>query len=98
MIETCQFDMPTMLPESGIFRGPSTPNLAGQELPLLNDTRGRTGGGRVGGDGFWRPRVAPPSTYLWHPPPAAANVALEQLRIARIKRQQSAHMLFAPGS
>ena len=34
--------------------------------------------------------------YGWFPPPAAADVALEQLRIARIKRQDSSHVFVCP--
>jgi hypothetical protein len=34
--------------------------------------------------------------YGWFPPPAAANVAIEQLRIARIKRQESTHIFVCP--
>ena len=52
-------------------------------------------GGCTGVDGFWRPVVSP-GTYLWAPPPAAADVALEQLRTARIKRQQSTHIFICP--
>ena len=36
------------------------------------------------------------STYVWSPPPAAAKVALEQLRYARIKRQRSIHVFLIP--
>ena len=35
-------------------------------------------------------------TYLWSPPPAAADVALEQIRISRIKRQSSLHVFVCP--
>ena len=52
-------------------------------------------GGQVGGDGFWRPLISA-GTYLWAPAPAAAEVALEQLRIARIKRQNSTHVFVCP--
>ena len=52
-------------------------------------------GGQMGVDGFWRP-IIKPGVYLWSPPPAAADVALEQLRIARIKRQQSTHVFICP--
>ena len=34
--------------------------------------------------------------YGWFPPPAAADVALEQMRIARIKRQDSTHVFVVP--
>jgi hypothetical protein len=34
--------------------------------------------------------------YGWFPPPTAADVALEQLRIARIKRQDSTHVFVCP--
>ena len=36
------------------------------------------------------------STYVWSPPPAAAKVALEQLRCTRIKRQRSIHIFLIP--
>ena len=35
------------------------------------------------------------STFLWAPPPAAADVALEQLRVAQIKRQNLLTVLSA---
>ena len=34
--------------------------------------------------------------YLWAPPPAIAEVALEELRKARIKRQDSTHIFVCP--
>ena len=34
--------------------------------------------------------------YGWFLPPAAADVAIEQLRIARIKRQDSSHVFVCP--
>eukprot|EP00980_Cylindrotheca_fusiformis_P029790 scaffold23851_cov250-Cylindrotheca_fusiformis.AAC.1 len=34
---------------------------------------------------FWKP-IVEPGVLVWSPPPAAANVALEELRKARIKR------------
>ena len=33
------------------------------------------------------------STYIWTPPPAIADITLEQLREARLKRQQSFHVM-----
>ena len=35
-------------------------------------------------------------TFLWAPAPAVADVSLEQLRIARIKRQSSLHVFVCP--
>ena len=35
-------------------------------------------------------------TFVWTPPPAAARVALEELRQARHKRQRSAHIFIVP--
>ena len=35
-------------------------------------------------------------TYIWTPPPAIADVAIEQLRYARLKRQKSLHIILIP--
>ena len=35
-------------------------------------------------------------TFVWAPPPAAADVAIEELRQARIKRQDSTHVFICP--
>ena len=35
-------------------------------------------------------------TFVWSPPPAAARIALEELRQARHKRQNSAHVFLVP--
>ena len=35
-------------------------------------------------------------TLVWSPPPAACDVALEELRKARIKRQDSTHIIVCP--
>ena len=35
-------------------------------------------------------------TYVWSPPPAACNVAIEELRKSRIKRQDSTHIFLVP--
>jgi hypothetical protein len=45
--------------------------------------------------GFWYP-VLEEGVYLWHPPPAAAHVAVEELRKARLKRQDSTHIFVCP--
>jgi hypothetical protein len=44
---------------------------------------------------FARP-VLRKGVFGWFPPPAAADVALEQLRIARNKRQDSTHVIVVP--
>ena len=46
-------------------------------------------------DGFWLPRIKP-GLFLWEPPPAAAEIALEQLRKARLKRNDSVHIVVCP--
>ena len=45
--------------------------------------------------GYWCNRERQ-GNFVWEPPPAAADVALEQLRIAVIKRQRSAHVFICP--
>ena len=35
-------------------------------------------------------------TYIWYPPPAAADVAIQELRKARHKRQKSMHVFVCP--
>jgi hypothetical protein len=52
-------------------------------------------GGSKDSKGFWRPKTCP-GTFVWSPPPAAASVALEELRKARIKRQDSLHIIVIP--
>ena len=49
-----------------------------------------------GEDGFERPVLIEGRTYIWAPPPIAADVALGELRKARIKRQTSAHVVVVP--
>jgi hypothetical protein len=44
---------------------------------------------------FWRPKICP-GNFVWSHPPAAAAVALEELRRARIKRQDSLHIVIIP--
>ena len=52
-------------------------------------------GGHRDSKGFWR-TISKPKKFLWTPPPAAADVALEQLRITRVKRRNSAHVVAIP--
>jgi hypothetical protein len=47
------------------------------------------------GDLFQRPTLKA-GVFGWFPPPAAADVAIEQLRIARVKRQDSSHIFVCP--
>ena len=47
------------------------------------------------GEPFSRPRLRK-GVFGWFPPPACADVALEQLRMARIKRQDSSHVFVVP--
>lgn len=44
---------------------------------------------------FWRNRIKA-GRFLWSPPPAVAHVAIEQLRISRLKRQRSLHVFVVP--
>jgi hypothetical protein len=52
-------------------------------------------GGCKDSKGYWRPKILP-GTFVWTSPPAAANVALEELQKARIKRQDSLHVIVIP--
>ena len=52
-------------------------------------------GGFVDKGGHWRVRVKH-GTFVWSPPPAAAEAALEELRKARLKRRKSTHLIFVP--
>jgi hypothetical protein len=52
-------------------------------------------GGFLNNYGMYTPNISP-GTFVWTPPPAAADVALEQLHQARIKRQASCHIFVCP--
>jgi hypothetical protein len=52
-------------------------------------------GGERNVDGIWVPRTATGS-YVWAPPPCVAVQCLEELRRARHKRQNSAHIFVCP--
>jgi hypothetical protein len=52
-------------------------------------------GGCYDVNGYWRVKTLP-GTFVWAPPPAAASGALEELRKARIKRQDSMHIFVVP--
>ncbi len=46
-------------------------------------------------DGLWMPKIQS-GLFLWHPAPAAAETALEELRMARLKRTKSTHVFVCP--
>jgi hypothetical protein len=52
-------------------------------------------GGCKDARGFWHQEIVP-GKFVWTPPPAAADVALEEMRKARIKRQDSTHYFVCP--
>lgn len=50
-------------------------------------------------DGVWQPGSVPDDTadcYLWTPPPAAADAAIEQLAFSRHKRPSLLHLFVCP--
>jgi hypothetical protein len=53
-------------------------------------------GWNKGIDGFKRPIISSGNTYLWFPPPFAAEFALAEMRKARIKRQTATHIFVCP--
>ena len=53
-------------------------------------------GWEMGLDGFERPVINQGRTYVWSPPPYVADMALSEMRKARIKRQQSTHIVVCP--
>ena len=52
-------------------------------------------GGRVNFDGHWMPSYKA-RTMIWDPPPGLARFAIEQLRQAWMKRQDSMHIFMVP--
>jgi hypothetical protein len=73
----------------------------GWEIVGMFESRGlvRTGHDLIGGEinelCHWAP-VHKAGTFVWAPPPAAAAVAIEELCKARIKRQDSLHIVIVP--
>ena len=72
----------------------------GKELEVLSPTdwyrRGHDHlGGKLDERGFYRLNIKS-GIYLWHPPPAAADAAIEELRKARLKRRKSTHIVVIP--
>ena len=68
--------------EETIFLSPKDWYLRGHDLH----------GGDYNEKKFWIPKVKK-GTYVWSPPAAAAGPCLEELRKARMKRQQSRHIV-----
>ncbi len=69
--------------------------------PLSHHEWFTTGHGIIGWDkntdGFCTPVIASPTTvFLWHPAPAAAEAALEELCMSRHKRPSFAHIFACP--
>jgi hypothetical protein len=52
-------------------------------------------GGSYDENGFWRLKIRP-GKFIWAPPPAAADVAVEELRKALIKRRDCTHVFLCP--
>lgn len=76
------------------------PSKGQREIELLGMedwfTRGHDiQGGSHNLDGVWIPKFVS-GTYVWTPPPAAAQIAIEQLRAARVKRERSTHVFIVP--
>ena len=53
-------------------------------------------GGERNLDGIWIPTVVEEGTFLWAPPPGAADVAVEELATARHKREMLRHIFVCP--
>jgi hypothetical protein len=103
---TAGLDMMSFIPfhQSAIQRSPQVRDWIGSwlgpEAEFLEPKdwfeRGHdVSGGSYDSKGFWRSTFKP-GKLVWAPPPGAANVALEELRKARIKRQHSIHIFVCP--
>ena len=65
------------------------------ELPQWFERAHNIVGGSKNFDGVWMPSYKS-GTFIWTPPPAAAKVAVEQLRRARLKHHDSTHVFLVP--
>jgi hypothetical protein len=73
---------------------PSPPVVLSPEL------WGTTGHGTCGGAedmfGMWQSKLHPADWFLWAPPPALGDVAVEELEISRHKRNNLSHIFLCP--
>jgi hypothetical protein len=53
-------------------------------------------GWNKGIDKLERPTISSENTYIWSPPPFAAEFALAEMRKVRIKRQTATHIFVCP--
>ena len=65
-----------------------------RELDWFNLAQDITGGS-TNDDGVWIPNYKP-AVYVWVPAPSAGQIAVEQLRQARLKRVLSTHVVVIP--
>ena len=52
-------------------------------------------GGEISKEKLWWPKIES-GKWVWAPPPGAADFAIEQLRLARMKRTVSTHIFVCP--
>jgi len=90
--------------QSALERSPSLVNwinsIFGKRTEVLSPegwyTRGHDHDGYFKDEnGFMRVKIRK-GTFVWSPPPAAAEVAIEELRKARLKRRDSTHIVIIP--
>ena len=68
--------------EDAVFLSPKDWYLRGHDLS----------GGAFNHKGYWHHEIIK-GTYVWTPPPAAADACIEELRKARMKRKNSTHIV-----
>ena len=78
------------------IRSWTTPDLICLDPPDWFDVGHDIDGWKSGWDGMERPRLTEGRVYLWSPPPFVADIAISELRKARIKRQSLSHLFVVP--
>ena len=53
-------------------------------------------GGEKNADGVWIPKESGEKWFLWAPPPAAADVVVDEMNVSRHKRTDIHHIFIAP--